>query len=465
LAYARVVLLALPRVLPAALLVLAIGCRRDPDPATRPASSVAPASGGASGSAGARNPPVPAAAKTEWITDVGAATRMGAIAVAGAPPRVLAAGSVERDLLHSTATAWQLDDSGRVVRTTAIRGTTDVSSSEALGVAIDAQGNALAAGFFAGTLDLPSKPTATSASDGYVVRMGTDGAVTSFDALAGPGLEPVRHLGFASDGWVAAGGFEDRLRVADDELRAKRGDVFLLKVGATRSLRRPAGLSPGARFLHTAHVDASGNLAIAAALMDEPRLTVEIASLGADGNLRWARRIPGVGVHVQSMVADPTGDLVVCGSFATTLELGPTPLRSSGSTDVFVAKLDARGDAAWVRAFASPATDDASGCALDPTGNVYAGGDFRGPIDFGKGSISPEEDEDGFVVSMDPEGRTRWARAIGGAGVDAVRGVAVARVDAVYVTGVYSAPLKVGADKVSPTGKIDAFVAKIAPPL
>jgi hypothetical protein len=386
---------------------------------------------------------------------------MMSIAVAGSPVRIVASGSTEDRLTHPTAHAWQLDAGGHVLHDTAFGRTDDNSTSEALGAAIDPRGNVLVAGYFGGKLALPSSPRATSTADGFVAHVDGNGVVTSFDPLAGPGLKTICSFAFAPEGWVALGGFERQLRVGSNELRAGGDDVFLLKGGAAPSLRRPAGLSPGTRFPHAANVDAGGNMAIAA-VIDAPSLTVEIASIDAGGKRRWSRRLSGVGVHFESLLADASGDLVACGSFSTTLELADPAPRSAGDTDVFVARLDAKGGTRWLATFGSPAKDTVSTCALDASGNVYAGGDFSGAIDFGAGVLTPEG-EDGFVISLDSAGHLRWARRVGGPGVDAIRGVAVAGADAVYVTGVFTGPLSLRDAAITPAGPRDGFVARLTP--
>src|SRR5207245_1933859 len=78
--------------------------------------------------------------------------------------------------------------------------------------------------------------------------------------------------------------------------------------------------------------------------------------------LTWNRQFGGAGVfdaaHAMAVATDPSGNVVVAGSFEGTVNFGTGPMTSSGFKDVFVAKYSAAGVPLWAKAYGEPNDDE-----------------------------------------------------------------------------------------------------------
>jgi hypothetical protein len=154
-----------------------------------------------------------------------------------------------------------------------------------------------------------------------------------------------------------------------------------------------------------------------------------------------------------AIAVDQTGNTYVTGRFAGTVDFDPanevsgdtltaaTVTDSSGQvsnkTNGFVAKYNADGSLAWVRAFgnADDMGDIGSGIAVDGAGNVLVAGSFSGTVDFGGIGRTANGQSDGFVAKLDPDGNFGWVNRVGGAYRDSLAGIAVDGDGNVYATG------------------------------
>lgn len=115
-----------------------------------------------------------------------------------------------------------------------------------------------------------------------------------------------------------------------------------------------------------------------------------ITKLDAQGGLRWAKSIGGLGTdEVRALAQDAAGNLYVAGSFAGQVDFDPgagqRTLGASGATDLFLLKLTAAGELVWAKALGGATHEQATAVAVDPAGYVYLGGFFSGTMDFDSG--------------------------------------------------------------------------------
>jgi hypothetical protein len=142
-----------------------------------------------------------------------------------------------------------------------------------------------------------------------------------------------------------------------------------------------------------------------------------LARLDAAGTtLRWSTSLPAVieCPHWDGLGLDAAGNLYVSGSYSGTETFGSTTLTSSGSEEIFVAKLDPSGQVLWAVSAGGPGIDDANGLAVDAAGNVTVTGSFEGTASFGATSLTARGTYDAFVARLDPGGAFVWAVRAGG---------------------------------------------------
>jgi len=111
---------------------------------------------------------------------------------------------------------------------------------------------------------------------------------------------------------------------------------------------------------------------------------------------------------------------------------------SLGEADAFVARFDGAGKLEWAKTMGGPKVDVASGVAADASGNVVVSGWFEGTVDFGKGAVSTKTpNKDVFVEKLNTKGELVWIQTFGDKDHDQGRIVAVDGKGASYISGLY----------------------------
>lgn len=157
---------------------------------------------------------------------------------------------------------------------------------------------------------------------------------------------------------------------------------------------------------------------------------VYILKLDAQGNFIWARQLGGsaqlgnpLNTSAGAIAMGTGGEVYVSGYFQGTVDFDPGPSTftlSAGpvGSDVFICKLDAQGNLAWVKQTGSPTVDDAANSiAVDAQNNIYTTGFFSGTSDFdpGAGTYTMSAGNgllEAFVSKLDAAGNFIWARQV-----------------------------------------------------
>jgi hypothetical protein len=164
------------------------------------------------------------------------------------------------------------------------------------------------------------------------------------------------------------------------------------------------------------------------------------------GATQWAERFGDdqyqAGVEV---AVDPSGDALLLGAFAGTLDFGGSTL-ASPSLAMFIAKLDPAGHYLWSRGFTNA---EGYSLAVDGGGGVLVTGRLNGPVDFGGGTLP---DAGGtFVAKFDAAANHVWSRSF-----PSTRSMAIA-VDAAgnaIVTGWFQGSVDFGGGIVASNGAL-----------
>lgn len=171
-------------------------------------------------------------------------------------------------------------------------------------------------------------------------------------------------------------------------------------------------------------------------------------------------------VLTESVTLDNPGYSYITGSLAGTAAIGGTTLKSSGLSDVYIAKVDGFGNVIWVKSFGSnfaAVGDYGRSVAVDNNGFLYLTGVIAGPATIGGISVPNAGSSDILVAKFDvATGNAVWARTFGGAAFDEGQDVAVDAAGNVYLTGGYQGTAQFdGVTLTSAGGRFDAFVAKL----
>ncbi|MFM8770518.1 MAG: T9SS type A sorting domain-containing protein [Candidatus Kapaibacterium sp.] len=126
----------------------------------------------------------------------------------------------------------------------------------------------------------------------------------------------------------------------------------------------------------------------------------------------WLKVFGGANADIgMSVVTAPDGGIVVAGISQSTG--GVLNLTNSGSDDIFVVKLDKRGDVLWRRCFGGFGIDTVTSIATTLNGGYILTGHTTSDPGFGCGRYW-----DIIVLLLDGQGNVQWNRCYGGSGMD-----------------------------------------------
>ncbi len=192
-----------------------------------------------------------------------------------------------------------------------------------------------------------------------------------------------------------------------------------------------------------------------------------VAKLDVDGNWLWAKRAGGdsdpYGDRSYGIAIDENGNCFITGEFWGTAYFGTTELISSGSSDIFVAKLDTNGNWLWARRAGGSSTDEGKSFATDNSGNCYVTGFFSSASDINFGSISLTSYgySDAIVAKLDTNGNWLWATHAGSELWDEVNDIETDANGNSYISGFFYDTATFGSTQLSSNGNSDIFVAKL----
>ncbi|HEU4366470.1 MAG TPA: HYR domain-containing protein [Candidatus Krumholzibacteria bacterium] len=232
----------------------------------------------------------------------------------------------------------------------------------------------------------------------------------------------------------------------------------------------------GGTGLNTAYdvaVDGSGNVVVVgtfAGSMNVGGLTLTsagsqdifLAKFDANGVHQWSQRFGGLGADgARAVTVDGAGNITMTGYFRGPVSFGGAPLAGRAALDVFVARFDASGLHQWSQWYGSSNGDEGQDIVADASGNVIVTGHYSGAIDFGGGAVTPGIGSlDVFVLKLDAAGVHQWSKGIGNLNPDIGYGVAVDASNSVLVTGTFNNTVNFGGGPLTSAGLSDVFVVK-----
>ncbi|MEM9052702.1 MAG: SBBP repeat-containing protein, partial [Bacteroidota bacterium] len=280
------------------------------------------------------------------------------------------------------------------------------NAESVLDIAIDEEGNLYTVGFFWNTADFdPGEDVFNLESQGsgdvFIQKLDNDGNFVWARSVGGGGNDQSTSIAISENGELYISGFFSNtidLHPGDEELIfTAQGftDIFTLK-------------------------------------------------LDNDGNFLWAHTLGNQeGEGIFSNAVDSDGNFYALGSFNETMDLDPgaqvVNLESSGSSDIFIQKLNPNGELIWVKQVGGPGSDRAIDFDIDETGNLYITGWIAGEADLDPGAgefISPSgEDNESFALKLNSSGEFVWASVLETDEFDSGQSITTDNNGSVYITG------------------------------
>lgn len=135
----------------------------------------------------------------------------------------------------------------------------------------------------------------------------------------------------------------------------------------------------------------------------------------------WSNKLGGTGVdQISKTISDKQGNLYVIGTFSQTVDFdfsASTELRTSaGELDIFILKIDKKGDFIWVKTIGSYGLDSSSDIEIDKANNLVISGFYSGTVDFdpsanvhNMSSTGNSPSGDAFVLKLSNDGVFIWS--------------------------------------------------------
>jgi len=342
-----------------------------------------------------------------------------------------------------------------------------LSQDYSYAVAVDSAGNVYVAGRSEGSWGAPIQAF-SGGTEAFVAKLNSSGFLEWNTFLGSPGNEVGWGLAVDGSGNVYVTGYSTSNWGSPIRPYSGGYDAYVSKLN-------PQGIrlwntfigSTGNDYGHAIAVDPDGNICVAGASGSTWGSPVHpfaggtsdgfLAKLNANGDLLLNTFLGGSGEDsVHAVAAAKDGTFCVGGYSRAGWGLPQNPF-SGGVADAFVAKLSGSGDLEWNTFLGSSGADYGEAVAVAETDDIYV----CGSSDSGWGSpLNPHAGgSDSFAAKLAGNGFLQWNTFIGGAGDDFSQGIALDRRGNVYVAGY--GDTKWGFPVVPFAGVEDAFVADL----
>ncbi len=167
-------------------------------------------------------------------------------------------------------------------------------------------------------------------------------------------------------------------------------------------------------------------------------------------DVHWYNNFGSKGADApRSICVDESGDIYVNGVFQYGLEVANKRLESSGSSDIFLLKLNNEGDNLWIKQYGGSVVEH---LVLNEYGNsvvcnkkyVYHAGIFDQFATFGDTTLKSNGGYDVFLEKLSKDGSRKWLMNIGGVGHDHIEKMTIDDEGNIYMTGFFYGDVSIG---------------------
>ncbi len=190
-----------------------------------------------------------------------------------------------------------------------------------------------------------------------------------------------------------------------------------------------------------------------------------MAGIDKNGNFIWSERAGGPGNDYGiSISSDDDSYICSTGYFSGTAVFGADTLVSNGGFDIFAARLDPEGSFIWARQAGGISYDRGYAIASNSSGSSYISGFFRDTASFGKSILSSSGSSDIFIAKIDKLGNFLWAQKAGGTLDESVYGICIDNNGNSFISGYFYGTALFGEFELISQGGHDSCIASLTDP-
>lgn len=287
-------------------------------------------------------------------------------------------------------------------------------------------------------------------------------------------------VALADGSTVSTGFFSGSVKFGETVLASKgKSDLFVSKIGPSGDLQwlSTAGVTSATTPVQMVACSDGGFLISgmlegvavfgSKILKSSGSSDIFVAKMSADGTFSWARRYGGSGVdRAESICVLPDGSSLLTGSVVGSSVFGSTTLTTLSPT-AFIAKLDPAGVPLWAVKPSGGTWSGASAVSTRSDGTIVVAGYFAGTMSFGAVTVTAPkltfETTDAYLATLSPKGEFISAQRFGGYGQDGFNGLVALGDGSVVVSGSFEDAMAIGGKTLTSGGAADIVYARIGP--
>ncbi|MFI5171660.1 MAG: T9SS type A sorting domain-containing protein [Chitinophagales bacterium] len=141
-----------------------------------------------------------------------------------------------------------------------------------------------------------------------------------------------------------------------------------------------------------------------------------IAKYNSDGEIIWAKNLPGESLGYSLLSIDDENNIIVGGYTTGDLTFLGNEVEVFGDYDVIYGKYDANGNELWMESMGSPGSESLSSIATDHDGNIFLSVRYYQSFTFQDVYVENSGLGDGLLTKTNPNGEAQWIKTFTGEG-------------------------------------------------
>ncbi len=158
---------------------------------------------------------------------------------------------------------------------------------------------------------------------------------------------------------------------------------------------------------------------------------------------------------------DPQGNLYVAGTTNGNITLGQQTLNAIGGTDGVLVKVTPAKVIEWAQLIGGSGNDNCTGISIDNTGNVMTTGIFSQTVSFGNNALTSRGGTDVYVAKMNANGNAQWVKQAGSTSDDNVESISHNGAGGAVITGSHGFETILTPFTLTGKGSDDFYMARV----